>query len=295
MPTARRDLLRGGATAAATAGISSLALPTAVAAASAAFTTGLGDSTLRMYVDATNTSSWSGSGSVWTDLTGNNHSLPVGGTGQPTFATTGLGIGDGTGAFVFSRSDAGVRPTTDLPDLLHGSSAAWTLAAWVRFSTLDGWQTILGIGDRNDNAMYFQKTNPDIPTEAIQVYGTSRGPNLLGLAVERTAAERLFCFHQTAVTTGTWYHVVATGDTSTVTLYVDGSAVQTVGGLGATPYRTGLAPATGTVTTTIGDRYDNVGDPLGGALAFLQVWSRALTAAEVADQYAATRAPYHAS
>ena len=139
----RRDVLRGaGATG---LGVTSLLLPAAAAASSDVFTTGAGDDDLVMYVDATASSSWSaaaassGSG-TWTDLTGGNRSLAVGGTGEPAFAATGLGISGGTGAFRFTAT-SGAETSSAPPHFAFGDE--WTLAAWVRFSDLTGRQNIL--------------------------------------------------------------------------------------------------------------------------------------------------------
>ena len=229
----RRDVLRGAG--AAGLGISSLLLPAAAASASGVFTTGQGDADLAMYVDATTSSSWSaeaaasGSG-TWTDLTGANRSLAVGGSGQPSFTTSGLGISDGTGAFPFTAT-SGATTSTALPEFAYGDG--WTVAAWVRFSDLTGWQNIVTQGDTvlvdgvvnwdTTNQLYFQKSSHDVVGTASGDIG-SRKANQLGIALERGTGERLLCFVDEAVIVGRWYHVVATGSAAGVTVHLDGGA-----------------------------------------------------------------------
>lgn len=290
----RRALLRGGA--AAGVGLSTLTLPTAAQASSPVFTTGLGETSLVMYLDAANASSWTGTGAgTWRDLTAYGHSIPVGGSEQPTYATSDLGITGDTGAFVFDGS-SGVTTTTPLPAFAYGT--AWTLAVWVRFSDLegDGWQTIVAQGDDRagdlSNQLYFQKSLHTLPPNQPAAYGIPRSANQLGVALERGADANLFCFASTTVTVGTWYHFVATGTATTVAVYLDGEQAATTSNVGA--YAGSLQPlGDGTVQTRIADAAVHSGNRLRGALAFLQVWTRALNAAEVRAQYAATRAPYH--
>lgn len=298
-PADRRQVLRGAAaTAGAVAtGITSLTLPSATAAASPAFTTGLGDADLQLYVDATAAESWSGTGLWWRDLTDNGRDLPVGGEGQPSHATADLGITGGTGAFVFDAdSDGdGVTPEDGLngrPFFAYG--AAWSIAAWVRFDSLLGWQTIVGQGDAGDDALYFQKVedglSPDPDTSQDQ--GVERRRDQLGVVLERGAGHRLYCYAATAAVVDTWYHLVGTATADHVRIYVDGELERTV----ATDptYGGGLKHTDPAVNWTVGSAYSGrTIDPLRGALGFVQIWTRALTAGEVAAQYAATRGPYH--
>ena len=288
----RRSLLRG--TAAMGAGIATVALPSAAAAASTTFVTGLGDPSLALYVDTTNASSWPGTGSTWTDLTGNGHALSVGGTDQPTFTTDGLGITGGTGAFAFDGVEGvtgdGVVPAGALPAFAFGP--AWTIAAWLRFSSLTGWQTIVGQGDRPDNGLFFQKVAHDLVGSQRADQGPDRAANQLGVVLERGSGHRLQCFSTTVAQTGTWYHLVATADAFSVRTYVNGALEATA--VTEETYDGSLKPATASISTFVGSsRLGRTNNPFNGALPFLQIWTRALTGTEVLDQYTATRAPYH--
>lgn len=275
----RRAILRGGV--AASLGVSTLTLPTAAQAASTVFTTGLGDTDLVMFLDATDPSSWSGTGN-WTDLTGNNRSLEPG--GPMTFSDTGLDIYGGTGAFVFNGTGGRVT-TTSVPVFAYDGD--WTLAVWVRHSSLSGWQSYISQGNAQENALYFQKANDNIIGTETTTHGTARAANRPGVVLDRSTDD-LFCYDETALTTGQWYHLVVTGASSEVRTHVDGTLVATASTGGS-----GNNLASGSALTAIGNRFDNIGDPLRGALAFVQIWTRALTTAEVSAQYGATRAPYH--
>lgn len=298
-PPDRRRVLRGGAAVAGAAatGITSLVLPTAAAAASTAFTTGLGDADLAQYLDATASGSWSGTGLWWRDLTDNGRDLPVGAADQPSHATADLGITGGTGAFVFDAGTGGDGvPPEDGPNgrPAFAYGAAWSVAVWVRFDSLVGWQTIVGLGDAGDDALYFQKVtdglSPD-PDET-QDQGVARQRDQLGVVLERGAGHRLYCYSATPAAVDTWYHMVGTGTSDHVRLYVDGVLERTT----ATEptYGGSLKDEDPAVVWTVGSAFSGrTIDPLRGALAFVQVWTRALTAGEVAAQYAATKGPYH--
>ena len=82
--------------------------------------------------------------------------------------------------------------------------------------------------------------------------------------------------------TGTWYHVVATYDGTSIRLYLDGTLVSTVGSTRsipahASPLRFGLSSA-----YTNADRYS-------GSLDEVAVYTTALSAQQVTSHYQAGR------
>lgn len=162
----------------------------------------------------------------------------------------------------------------------------------MRFTSLTGWQTIVGQGDVADNDLYFQKVDDAFIGSQGANQGPARAANQLGVVLERGSGHRLQCFSTTVAVTGTWYHLVATADPISVRTYVNGTLEATA--VTEETYDGSLKPATASVSTFVGSsRLGRTNNPFNGALPFLQIWTRALTGTEVLDQYTATRAPYH--
>ena len=111
-------------------------------------------------------------------------------------------------------------------DLNRISFTDFTIEAWVKFDSLNGWQTFIGRddsgnpGEGNDAQalFYFSKTTHSKP-------GVNQTENAFRIeAVNRD--NRLIAFDSTfAAALHTWYHVAVVGDSKagTLSLYVDGT------------------------------------------------------------------------
>ncbi|MES2476014.1 MAG: rhamnogalacturonan lyase B N-terminal domain-containing protein [Verrucomicrobiota bacterium] len=98
----------------------------------------------------------------------------------------------------------------------------FTVEAYVRFTSLAGWQTIVG---RDDNAT--QDGGQDGHAQALFYLSKSGANN--GFRVElSTASGNMIAVNSSSIaSTGVWYHVAAVGDSAagTLTLFVNGAAV----------------------------------------------------------------------
>lgn len=110
--------------------------------------------------------------------------------------------------------------------------------------------------------------------------------------LERGSGHRLQCYTTTTAVIDTRHHLVATADASAVRVYLDGALAATA--VTDPTYGGSLKDPDGTATWYVASGWNPATTtPFNGALAFLQVWTRALSASEVADQYVATKRPYH--
>lgn len=254
------------------AGISTLILPRAAAHASDAASVVAGYSTVPavaaegpmvLYVDAMNRASYPGTGTVWSDLSGdgNDVTFAAAPTQHPTFVTdvpTGLSwfAFDGNDYFdidlAASEKIANVAPYT--------GSTGYSIEAWV-------WDT--GIG-----------TNRNI------VSGADRFLFCYGSSLQAGGDGQYFDLVSSAFPTNRWTYVAFTYDTASAraTLYVD--AVQ-------------KAQRTTTVNYVRNDRLTvgahNLATPTSfwnGRIAEFRLYARELSGTEVTDRYDATRNRY---
>jgi len=144
---------------------------------------------LVLYLDAANSKSYPGSGTTWTDLSGNGRNLTL--FNSPTFDSN-------DGSLVFDGVDDYAKTTDN--GLGTGSGIAHTLEMWVNFNTLTSprwWLAVIG--------QYGQGAHHWIGTTGTQFGAWSascqRSPTLVG--------------------TNNWMHLVGTFDGTTLTFYVN--------------------------------------------------------------------------
>ena len=222
-------------------------------------------------LDAANNKSYAGSGTTWTDLSGNNNSGSL--TNGPTFnsANGGSIVFDGSNDFVLISSSS-----LSLFDLY---TSPFTLECTIKtdstIAQLSTFRRVISIsnGTRNIQLGLGQPTTPAIRTfYVLNNVNGAHNPN-----------------HATSddIPFGTINHVVATfNGTSTYNMYLNGvtSANLTWGA---------TAISTGTTTTnfTIGQRGDNVGY-LSGSLYNVKIYNKALSPNEILQNFNATRSRF---
>ncbi|MFO0790996.1 MAG: LamG-like jellyroll fold domain-containing protein [Pirellulales bacterium] len=151
------------------------------------------------------------------------------------------------------------------------TAGSFTASAWVKLSSLTGYQTVVSIAG-NTVAGFFLQLRADTGSFAFT--------RLLSDA--NTAAT--YVSAPTAPVVGTWYHIVGVNDTTagTIALYVDGRSI------GTATYTAGWR-ASG--NTLIGHGFYNGGDVdfVNGSIDDVQLFNTALSAEQVAalDQPAA--------
>jgi hypothetical protein len=209
---------------------------------------------LILCLDAGNTNSYPGSGTTWTDISANgNNSTLVNG---PTYSSL-----NGGNLTFNGTNQYGSTP------LSLGGYTAFTLAAWIRTTTAS--KEIMATYGVTNIFEFWINLNK---TASIYTYGSS--------TAYRASA--------TVVGTGSWVYCVGVYNAATTTLNMYVNGVLDNGTL------TGTIPASvaaGASTVVIGNV--NSGSYFfNGVMGQLSIYNRALSAAEVAQNYNALRGRY---
>lgn len=152
----------------------------------------------------------------------------------------------------------------DLPAAVLGGAPAITLSAWVKPTHDANWARVFDFGDNNTRYLYLTARNANgVPRFAITTGGPGHEQGLDGTA---------------ALPLGRWSHLAVTIGGGTGTLYVNGSAVARNTAMTLTP------AALGTLANNWLGRSNFAADPVfAGAYDEFNVWSRALSAAEITE------------
>ncbi|MFH8693322.1 beta-L-arabinofuranosidase domain-containing protein [Streptomyces chartreusis] len=152
----------------------------------------------------------------------------------------------------------------DLPAAVLGGAPAITLSAWVRPTHDASWARVFDFGDNDTRYLYLAARNANgVPRFAITTGGPGGEQGLDGTA---------------ALPLGQWSHLAVTIVGGTGTLYVNGSAVARNTAMTLTP------AALGTLANNWLGRSNFASDPVfAGAYDEFNVWSRALSAAEITE------------
>ena len=210
---------------------------------------------LVLHLDAGNASSYPGSGTTWTDLSGtNNHGTLENG---PTYSSSN------GGSIVFDGVNDRVSA---FPTQISGTGSK-TISLWIKINTTS--RTGLA-GTRSLGEWGWGFTVNRNGTGNLAFYDT-RGSELSVAA---------------GLTTNIWYNVSVTFDNSKiVTLYVNGLQV----GISSTPF---AALNASTFNGVIGNEDEYTSPfyhPFKGNIAQVAIYNRALTAAEVLQNYNSLR------
>lgn len=210
---------------------------------------------LVLHLDAGNTASYPGSGTTWTDLSGSGNNGTL--TNGPTYSSSNGGsiVFDGSNDIVSSFSSQ-----------ISGTGSK-TISSWIKINTTSR-AGIAGTRSLTEWGWGFTVNRSGVGT--LDFYDT-QGSSLSAAA---------------GLGTNIWYHVAVTYDDSRiVTLYVNGLQV----GISSTPF---AALNASNFNGVIGneDEYTNpFYHPFKGNIAQVAIYNRALTAAEVLENYNALR------
>jgi hypothetical protein len=206
-----------------------------------------------MYLDAGNVSSYPGSGTTWTDLSGNGKNGTL--TNGPTYSSAN------SGSIVFDGTDDYV--TTSSSVLPSPNSSPLTLEAVCMNTSGSGWQTVLGTHSSftqigfNGTTLYFGRNGG--------------GGNIL-------------LSSGASVSTNTWCHIVMTYDGSLAYVYLNGSFI-TSGNIGSNGQTNGVSLLSTFTSASPSERFT-------GRIAVARVYNGVLSSSEVSQNFNALRGRY---
>jgi len=219
---------------------------------------------LVLCLDAGNSKSYPGSGTTWTDLSGNGNSGTL---------VNGVGYNiDGGGSLVFDGVDDEITiPYT--PNLAF-TDAIMSCESWVYVDSLSSAFSIINKrGNRftqNSNRPYVFEVNTDGRVRWILDDATTVCDTATGL-----------------MQTDQWYHLVATHDGTNSKIYING--VENV----SVSSGTSSINDTGDIPVRIGWRYQNSTiNYSDGKISITRVYNKALTAQEIQQNYNATKSRF---
>ena len=213
--------------------------------------------------DAANRKSYPGSGTVWSDLSGNNVTGTL--TNGPTFSSANGGV------IVFDGVNDYVNLTRPATITTGGSLTISMYAKWVTVGTTVS--TIQALIDNNHSAPnigFIIQDRPDLNQR-------------LTFSVRPSTTTQVSSSF--VVGNGNWYHITGTNDGTTSRLYINGvldGFVTEAGGLSTVQTNITIARWQGSG----GSRHMN------GSVGNVFVYNRALSASEILQNYHATKGRY---
>ena len=212
------------------------------------------DTSLQLWLDSGQTASYPGTGTTWTDLSGQSNTGTL--TNSPTFSST---VGGGT--FLFNGTNQ--TATTVSLNLQQN----FTLEAWVNPSVLNGF-SIFGQGTTAAN-------------QGLHIWYNSATTIRFGMFANDTD-------FTVSTSTGTWYHMIFTYNNSSP--YTKGFYLNAVAQSGTTQQTQSAYAGSGTFR--LGAIYSTAGNYGNGYFEGVKMYNRILTADEVTTNFNALRGRY---
>jgi hypothetical protein len=201
---------------------------------------------LVLHLDAANIKSYPGSGTVWNDLSGNDHDgTLINGVGYST---------DNKGTLTFD----GVDDYTSLPDNITDLSGDWSINIWMR-----------PYSDANPRVMTLLTAADNLTVGYIQT-----------TLVPYIRIDNSSVVSSSSLVSGEWVNVVYQISNSTREIYINSNA---------TTVASGGITANG-LYSAIGGGYTNY--QMNGDISIGSLYSRALSAAEIQQNFNALRGRY---
>ena len=215
---------------------------------------------LILHLDAGDSSSYPGSGTTWTDLSGNGNNGTL--TNGLTYSSA-----DG-GAIVFDGSNESVTTGNQLDPVADGlfadSSSFWSVTSWFNSDTVaSGDRAITGKGGGTGSAA---------------TYVTYQSSGNLNVRLRGGTITTV-----SSISANTWYQVTVTWDGTTAKSYLNGA------------FTTNLAVGTASKQTNnfcIGATNSGGSTFFDGKISSTLVYSKALTASEITQNYNSLRGRY---
>ena len=223
---------------------------------------------LTFRVDASNSSSYSGSGTAWNDLSGNNHHATL--VNGPTYTT------DDQGAIVFD----GVNDYVNVSDtsVLPSGTNSFTYTIWVYIDTVSG-----NFGGTKKGAVLLSGNTVGTVEIGLFTVNNFAGPPAEFRMSRYGGGNTGECAATVSMNTSAWYNL---------TLVKDGASSQVI-------YQDGVQIGTGNHSNSFQGGYASViaaapsqssySGHLDGRIAEVAMYNRALSSAEVMEFYLATK------
>ena len=217
-----------------------------------------------MCLDAGSRISYPGSGTTWTDLSGNGNTGTL--INGPTYNSAN------GGAIVFD----GVNDYVDVPafSALSFGTGDFSISIWAKFSVLNSYQDLFGTGNNN---VYMGTAK----SGWILAYHGTNSINFSYQSSNSWIFDRIFgCTNAI----NTWYKTDVTRESGIMKLYRNGALLYSV------------TQATNIVSTEsfvrIGGGYSSGSGLVNGSISSAVVYSRALSAAEISQNFNLLRGRY---
>jgi hypothetical protein len=213
---------------------------------------------LVLYLDAANRNSYTGSGTTWTDLSGNGNNGTL--TNGPTFNAANMGsiILDGTNDYIYRLS------------ISNFNSSTYTILLWGKFVSVSSSGVLFSLG----------RSSGDADTEAQLYYNNSR------LVYWDFAGSIAFNFIQSSGTlsTNVYQYLGFTKNSTNGTFYINGYS----SGTGTAAFDANISTNDFTIGADIRDSINYV----NGNISQFLIYNRVLTASEVLQNYNATKSRF---
>ena len=228
-------------------------------------TTPIVQSGLVLNLDASRSSSYTGTGSTWTDISGNANNGTL--TNGPVFGTASGGVitFDGVNDYI----DMGINTAYNLTNI--------SVSVWVKLSTgTPGYSPIISRYSSGVNNLQGWVISYATSTSKFKVEGRENSSVYLSFPSTNTYS------------INNWYNVTWTKSASTWSLYINGVLDRTATiGNGTTAYLSNNMQIGGSHESVIADRWYGKQD-IGGA----QIYNRSLSATEVLQNFNATKSRF---
>jgi len=213
---------------------------------------------LVLCLDAANKNSYPGTGTTWSDLSGNSNNGTL--TNGPTFNATNMGsiVFDGTNDYIYRSS------------LSNFNSSTYTILLWGKFVSVSSSGVLFNLG----------RSSGDADTEAQLYYSNSR------LVYWDFAGSIAFNFIQSSGTlsTNVYQYLGFTKNSTNGTFYINGYS----SGTGTAAFDANISTNDFTIGADIRDSINYV----NGNISQFLIYNRVLTASEVLQNYNATKSRF---
>ena len=234
-----------------------------VFAMKSAVSTSIVSTGLQLYLDAGNTSSYPGSGTTWTDLSGNSKNYTL--TNGPTYSSNNGGI--------ITFAGASSQYATSAASLFNSTTFnTYTMNLWAYPTGAGNFVQVNGQATPNTAYHY---SAIEISAGGTISFGQWTGS--LPVTTIATSTQSL----------NAWYNLVITYNGTTATAYVNGASVGSTNIIWSSPGANTFMALMAIDTTNMG-----TGAYASGSLGAFMVYNRGLTADEVTTNFNALRSRY---